>query len=85
MGHGFVKRDAQPFRSIYILHGGHVLFTALSEHSSSGTGILLHSKHVRKSIQLHLLVIRAIVVYAPHAGYPVEDFDNTFDQLRCVI
>ena len=83
----------------YILDGGHVLFTALSENSSSGTGILLHTEHVKKSNKLHYISdrvlaldfmaygikIRAIAVYAPHAGYPVEDFDTTFDQLRCVL
>ena len=26
--------------------------------------------------------LRVIAVYVPHAGYPVEDFEETFDQLR---
>ena len=26
--------------------------------------------------------IRVVAVYVPHAGYSVEDFDETFDQLR---
>ena len=80
----------------YILDGGHVLFTALSENAFSGTGILLHAKHVRKSNKIHCIddrvlaldfmaygtKIRAVAVYAPHAGYFAEDFEETFDQLR---
>ena len=33
----------------YVLDGGHVLFTSLSENVCSGTGILLNERHVRKS------------------------------------
>ena len=83
----------------YVLDGGHALFTALSENSSSGTGILLHIKHVKQSNKIHRISdrvlaldftaygikIRAVAMYAPHAGYPMQDFDDTFDQLRCVL
>ena len=30
-------------------------------------------------------VYRAVAVYAPHAGYPQEDFNTTFDNIRKVI
>ena len=80
----------------YILDGGHVLVKALSENSASGTGILLHMKHVKKSNKIHavsdrILVLdfmaygikmRTVVVYVPHAGYVVQNFDDTIDQLR---
>ena len=29
--------------------------------------------------------IRAIPIYMPHCGYSVEHFEETFDQLRCVL
>lgn len=80
----------------YVLDGGHVLFTALSDNTFSGTGILLNKTHVRKSNKIHCIIdrvlaldfmaygtkIRVVAVYVPHAGYSVEDFDETFDQLR---
>ena len=80
----------------YILDGGHVLVTSLLENASSGTGILLNKRHVRKSNTIHYVSdrvlaldfmahgtkIRAVAVYVPHAGYSAELFDSTFDQLR---
>ena len=75
----------------YILDGGHVLFTTLSGNSASGTGILLHTKHVKQSNKIHVvsdrilvldflaygIEMRIVVVYVPHAGYIVQNFDNT--------
>ena len=66
----------------YVLDGGPVLFTDLSENCVSGTGILLHTKHVKKLNKIHrvsdrvLLLdfmvygikFRSVAVYAPHAG-----------------
>ena len=76
-----------------------MLFTVLSANAFSGTSILLHKKHVRQSNKIHRISdrvlaldfmaygikIRAVAVYAPHAGYPMQDFDETLDQLRCVV
>ena len=28
---------------------------------------------------------RAVAVYLPHLGYAVSEFNDTFDQLRCVV
>ena len=83
----------------YVLDGGHALFTAFSGDSLSGTGILLRSKHVGESNKMHAITdrvstfeftaygitMRAVAVYAPYAGYPIQDFDDTFDQLRYVL
>ena len=46
----------------YILDGGHVLFTALCGNSASGTGILLHRKHVKKSNKIHAVSDRILVL-----------------------
>ena len=87
------------FAGKYRLDGGHILFTALSENNFSGTRILLHSKYVKKLNKIHsindrVLVfdftaygikMRTVAVYAPHAGNPKQDFDDTFDQLRYVL
>ena len=80
----------------YVLEGGHVLFTSLSNNAFSGTGILLNVEHVKKSNKIHCVTdrvlaldfmaygtkLRVVAVYVPHAGYSVEDFQETFDQLR---
>ena len=80
----------------YVLSGGHVLFTALLDNAFLGTGILLNEKYVRKSNKIHCITdrvlvldfmaygtkIRAVAVCVLHAGYPVEDFEATFDQLQ---
>ena len=83
----------------YVLEGGHVLFTSLSNNAFSGTGILLNVEHVRKSNKIHCVTdrvlvldfmaystkLRAVAVYVLHAGYSVEDFEETFDQLQSTI
>ena len=46
----------------YVLDGGHVLFTALFENSASGTAILLHSKHVKKSNKIHVVNDRVLAL-----------------------
>ena len=83
----------------YVLEGGHVLYTSLSENCFCGTGILLHHKHVKKSNKIHAvsdrvlaldftaygIKMRSTAVYVPHAGYSVQDFDDIFDQLRYVL
>ena len=82
-----------------VLDGGHVLYTELDDNKFVGVGILLHAKHARKTNKMHAvggrvmaldfvvnkIKIRAVAVYVPHIGYPVSEFDETFDQLRCVI
>ena len=80
------------------LDGGHVLYTSLRTNMFSGTGILLHAKHVRNSNVLHdisdrvlgldfivnKIKVRAIAVYLPHMGYPQEDYDLAVEQIKCV-
>ena len=75
------------------LDGGHVLYTSLQTNMSSGTGRLLHAKHVRSSNVVHeisdrvlgldftvnKIKIRAVVVYVPHMGYSQEDYDLTVE------
>ena len=82
-----------------VLDGGHLLYTSIEDNSFAGVGILLHSKHVRKSNKIHAvggrimaldfmvnkIKMRVVAVYLPHLGYPVIEFNETFDQLRCVI
>ena len=82
-----------------VLDGGHLLYTELVDNKFAGVGILLHSRHVRKTNKIHAvggrimaldfmvnkIKIRVVAVYLPHMGYPVSEFDETFDQLRCVI
>ena len=60
---------------------------------------MVNAKHVKKSIELHVisgrvlamdvcingLKIRVVAAYLPHCGYDVEVFDQTFDQIRCVV
>ena len=84
---------------ILTLEGGHLLYTELDGNKFAGVGILLHAKHVRKTnricavggrvlaldFMVNKIKIRAVAVYLPHMGYPVSEFDETFDQLRCVI
>ena len=62
---------------------------------SAGVGILLHSKHVKKSNRIRMvsdrvlgldLVVNAVritvvAVYMPHCGYSVDCFENTYEQL----
>ena len=82
-----------------VLDGGHLLYTELDENKFAGVGILLHSKHVRKSNKMHAIggrimaldfmvnkmKVRVVAVYLPHIGYGVPEFNDTFDQLRCVV
>ena len=82
-----------------ILDGGHKLYSSLDDNQFAGVAILVNAKHVKKNIKLHVisgrvlaldvcingLKIRVVAVYLPHCGYDVEDFDQTFDQLRCVV
>ena len=76
-----------------------MLYTVLDDNKFAGVAILLHAKPVRKSNKVHeiggrimaldLMVnkikVRFVAVYLPHMGYPVSEFDDTFDQLRCVV
>ena len=82
-----------------MLDGGHMLYTSLRDNRYSGTGILLHAKHVRKHnvfrnvsdrvLALEFIVNRirmtAVAVYVPHCGYPEHEYNNTIDQLKCVL
>ena len=82
-----------------ILDGGHVLFTHLEDNIYAGVGILLHAEHACKSNRIHcisgrvlaldfmvgLSKVRAVAVYAPHRGYDWKHFEETFEQLRCVL
>ena len=61
--------------------------------------MLVHAKQVKSSHKAHQtsdrvfaldivvnkISIRAVAVYMPHCGYSVEHFEDTFDQLRCVL
>jgi exonuclease III len=81
------------------LDGGHVLYTSLRNNMFSGTGILLHAKHVRKRNILHDLSdrvlgldfsvnkikVRTIAVYLPHCGYTEQEYDTSIDQLKCIL
>ena len=82
-----------------VLEGGHVLYTQIGTNKLAGVGILLHSKHVKKSncvrmvsdrvLGLDLVVngvrITVVAVYVPHCGYSIQCFDNTYEQLRCIL
>ena len=82
-----------------VLDGGHVLFTHLDTNMYAGVGILLHSKHVKKSNRVRIMSdrvlaldvcvnavrITVVAVYMPHFGYSLECFANTYEQLRCVL
>ena len=81
------------------LDGGHLLYTSLRANIFSGTGILLHAKHVRTSNVVHdisdrvlgldfivnNIKVRAVAVYLPHMGYPQEDYDVAVEQIKCVL
>lgn len=81
------------------LDGGHVLYTSLRANMFSGTGILLHAKHVRNRNVVHNISdrvlgldfivnnikVRAVAVYIPHMGYPQEDYDVVVEQIKCVL
>ena len=80
------------------LNGGHVLYTSIDTNRHAGVGILLHSKHVKSNNKPHMISgrimaldltvneikIRAVAVYMPHCGYTQDEFDETYDQLRCI-
>ena len=80
------------------LDGGHLLYTSLRTNSFSGTGILLHAKHVRSGNVLHdisdrvlaldfrvnSIRIRAVAVYVPHRGYS-EEYDKSVEQIKCIL
>ena len=82
-----------------ILDGGHILYTHLQDNHCAGVGILLHAKHVKSSQVVHAISdrilaldfvvnhirIRAVAVYMPHCGYSADHFEQTADQLRCVL
>ena len=82
-----------------ILDGGHKLYTSLDNNQFAGVGILIHAKHIKKSIRVHNISgrvlgldvcingtkIRVVAIYLPHCGYDVEDFDQAFDQIRCIV
>ena len=82
-----------------ILDGGHMLYTRLEDNQFAGVGILLHSKHVKKSNRIHVFsgrvlaldvciggsTIRAVAVYLPHCGYDVQVFDEAYEQIRCAV
>ena len=76
-----------------------MLYTSLEDNQFAGVGILLHSKHVKKSNRIHAfsgrvlaldicidrVAIRVVAVYLPHCGYDVQVFDDTYEQIRCAI
>ena len=82
-----------------VLEGGHVLYTHLDTNMFAGVGILLHSKHVKKSnrirkvsdrvlgldVIVNAIKITVVAVYMPHCGYSVECFEDTYEQLRCIL
>merc|ERR1712086_101146 len=65
----------------------------------AGVGILLHERHVKQSnriqnvsgrvLALDFTVngnkMRSIATYVPHCGYSVQQLEQTYDQLRCVV
>ena len=81
------------------LDGGHVLYSHIDGNAFAGVGILLHAKHIRKNIQIHAISGRvlaleimvqkikmtAVAVYMPHCGYDFNVFEETYNQLRCVL
>ena len=78
------------------LNGGHVLYTSIDTNRHAGVGILLHNKHVKSNNKTHMISvrimafdltinkieIRAVAVYKPHCGYTLNEFEDTYDQLR---
>ena len=76
-----------------------MLYTSLDDNQFAGVAILLHSKHVKKSNKIHVISgrvlgldvsingtrFRVVATYLPHCGYSVEHFDETFDQIRCIV
>ena len=83
-----------------VLDGGHVLYSSIDPNNAyAGVAILLHTKHVKKNIRVHRTSGRvigidfkmhgrnycAISTYVPHCGYSREDFDETYNQLRCLV
>ena len=81
------------------MDGGHVLYSSLDDNQFVGVGILVHVKHIKKSMRVHVIsgrvlgldvcingtTFRAVATYLPHCGYDVEYFDETFDQIRCLV
>ena len=35
-------------------------------------------------LTVNKIKIRAVAVYMPHCGYTLDEFDETYDQLRCI-
>ena len=82
-----------------VVNGGTRLYTSLDDNQFAGVGILLHSKHVKKSNRvqvfsgrvlaldmcLHGRKIRVVAIYLPHCGSDVQVFDETYDQIRCAV
>ena len=80
--------ETRAISSKQVLDDGHVLFTHLENNKSAGVGILLHSKHVKKSNRVRIVSDRVlaldvcvnavrmtfVAVYMPHCGYSVECF-----------
>ena len=87
--------EARTQTSVCELVGDHRLYTCLKDARGSGTGILIHSKHVGNIRQHHFVsdrviavdirmrhrTIRFIAAYAPHAGYKIEDLQSFYDSL----
>lgn len=76
------------------------MYSSIDESNAyAGVAILLHAKHVKKHTRVHVISGRvigidfkmhgrnycAISTYIPHCGYCREDFDETYNQLRCIV
>ena len=86
-------------QQVQILDGGHVLYTVLGDNPAAGVAILLHARHVHSGNKLRRYSdrvaaldfnfrgckLRAVAVYMPHAGYPDELLETTYDQLRTAL
>ena len=70
-----------------------------TDNACAGVAILLHAKHIKNNICIHMISGRVIAVdfmvngrrfcgisvYAPHRGYSADDLDETCNQLRCIV
>ena len=43
-----------------ILNGGHELYTSLDDNQFVGVGILIHAKHIKKNIRVHIISGRVL-------------------------
>ena len=99
MGCCFVSSEAHAKTNMVILDGGHALYTHIGDNAAAGVGILLHERHVKKNnrvsnvsgrvLALDFVLygkrVRSIATYIPHCGYSVQDLEETYEQLRCIV